>query len=157
MAGVTDQVSENCLDVDSAAANGRCMCGKRAKAGACPSPLDSCFRVVRGMQGAKNGECLGKGGGPLYIQDVLLQGLSINRVSMLHFETMVLMYPPPRPFLTIYTLYIFIVSCTYYFFQEKKSLGCSSACVYPLCMPLRPNLHPERLVLTISRCLSRKY
>jgi hypothetical protein len=78
------------LSGPSAAESETCVCRKRLKAllwGLCPLIL--VFSV--GIQGAWRQPQEGR---PLHVLDSVLQGLSANRVSMLHFQTTELIHCP---------------------------------------------------------------
>jgi hypothetical protein len=66
--------------------------GLRPFAWACPSLIPVSVSLV-GIERAQRQP--GMDGLSMYIQEVLLHDLAVNRVSMLHFETIVLTYPPP--------------------------------------------------------------
>jgi hypothetical protein len=92
---------------------------------------------------------------PLHIWDILLQGLAVNRISIWHYvhcaESLCLSpcanNPPFIDLLFCTYIYIcFLVSCTYYFFQENKSLRCSTAYTDPFVQAIKiPTLHPEHI------------
>ncbi len=100
----SDQVSANCPDQGPAAAAGTCMCGKRAKAPRWdPLFLDPRLSIdsrnSEGMEETQEGAT-----SLLYIWNMLVQGLTINKASMLHFETISLTYPNFCLFLTVHML-----------------------------------------------------
>ncbi len=107
-------------NLDHAAASGTCISGKRLKAFFWdPRPLIS-VSVSLGIQRARRQAWEGR---PLHILDTLLKNLAPNRVSMLHFDTVVLILPPSWNDSPVYT---------FYFLLEKKSLWCSTVCIDPL-------------------------
>jgi hypothetical protein len=64
---------------------------------------------------------------PLHILDALLQGLATNRMSMLHFETIVLIHSPLQSEMIPY-MYMF------YSFQDSGKNHCCVHTVQYICM-----------------------
>jgi hypothetical protein len=84
----------NVWTLDPAAVNGTCMCGAREE-----TFLPRGGRNSEGMKPVWRR-------GTLHIPDTLLQGLTTKRVSMLHFESIVLIHTPTVKSLCVCTAYM---------------------------------------------------
>jgi hypothetical protein len=104
--------------MDPAAATETCMCGRRVRTP--PRSLPPLIPVLALSVGFRgHGGSPGKGS---RIRDLLLQDLTVNRVSMLQVKIIV----KKEKLVCTYIVDI-LVLCTYYFFQENNSDQCPTA------------------------------
>jgi hypothetical protein len=109
--------------MDPAAATEACMCGRRVRTPHCSlPPLIPVLALSAGFRG--HGGSPGKDSRVRYL---LLQDLTVNRVSMLQFKIIV----KKEELVCTYIVDI-LVLCTYYFCQENNSEQCPTACIDPL-------------------------